>query len=73
MRRFPTLLATLVVLAASLFPSLAHALRIAPPAGPQRVIDADTVIVGKVIALEPQDVMVMNVTYRIAVVKVVRI
>jgi len=62
--------ATLVVVAASVFPTEARALLIAPPAGPQRVINANAVIVGKVIGLEPQDTTVMNVTYRIAVVKV---
>ena len=62
--------AALVVTAALVFPYAAYALVIAPPAGPQRVINADAVVVGKVVGIEPQDVMVMNVTYRVAVVKV---
>ena len=62
--------AALVVTAALVFPYAAYALVIAPPAGPQRVINADAVVVGKVVGIEPQDVMVTNVTYRVAVVKV---
>src|ERR1043166_3493275 len=69
MRRWHFVIAaTLIVLAGSV--SMARALVIAPPAGPARVINADAVIVGKVVGLEPQDVMVMNVTYRVAIVKV---
>jgi hypothetical protein len=41
-----------------------------PPAGPARVLNSDAVFVGKVVGLEPQDVQVMNVTYRIAVVQI---
>ena len=41
-----------------------------PPPGPARVANSDVVIVGKVDALEPQDVKVGNTNYRIAVVKI---
>ena len=41
-----------------------------PPAGPNRIAKADAVIVGKVDAIEPQDVKVGNTTYRIAVVSI---
>ena len=41
-----------------------------PPPGPARVANADAVIVGKVEAIEPQDIKVGNMTYRIAVVKI---
>jgi hypothetical protein len=41
-----------------------------PPPAATRIAKADAVIVGKVEALEPQDVMVGNVAYRIAVVKI---
>jgi hypothetical protein len=41
-----------------------------PPAGPNRIAKADAVIVGKVDAIEPQDVKVGNATYRIAVVRI---
>lgn len=41
-----------------------------PPPGAARIANADAVIVGKVEALEPQDVKVGNATYRIAVVKI---
>jgi hypothetical protein len=41
-----------------------------PPPGPARVANSDAVIVGKVEALEPQDRMIGNTKYRIAVVKI---
>jgi hypothetical protein len=41
-----------------------------PPPAATRIAKADAVIVGKVEALEPQDVMVGNIAYRIAVVKI---
>ena len=41
-----------------------------PPPGPARVANSDVVIVGKVDALEPQDVTVANTKYRIAVVRI---
>ena len=41
-----------------------------PPPGPARVATADAVIVGKVEAIEPQDVKVGNSTHRIAVVRI---
>jgi hypothetical protein len=41
-----------------------------PPPAATRIAKADAVIVGKVEALEPQDVMVGKVAYRIAVVKI---
>jgi hypothetical protein len=41
-----------------------------PPPGPARVANAAAVVVGKVEALEPQEVKVGTTTYRIAVVKV---
>jgi hypothetical protein len=41
-----------------------------PPPGPARAANSDAVIVGKVDALEPQDVEVGNTKYRIAVVKI---
>jgi hypothetical protein len=50
--------------------STALGLMIMPQPGPARVMNSDVVLVGKVTALEPQDVTVMNVKYRIAVVKV---
>src|SRR5438270_505326 len=62
--------ALLVGLAASTYHSQALALVIAPPPGPSRVVNSDMVIVGKVEGIEPQDVMVANVSYRIAIVKV---
>jgi hypothetical protein len=48
----------------------ARAMVIAPQPGPTRVVNSDAVIVGKVIALEPQDTMVDKLAYRIAVVQV---
>ena len=49
----------------------AHAGTIAmPPPGPARVANADAVIVGKVEAIEPQDMKVGTVSYRIAVVRI---
>ena len=42
----------------------------APPPGPARVANADLIVVGKVAALEPEDVMLDNLKYRIAVVEV---
>jgi hypothetical protein len=50
--------------------TLARAMLIAPQPGPNRVLNSDVVIVGKVTALEPEDKMVDNVTYRIAVLQV---
>src|SRR5262245_25589197 len=41
-----------------------------PPPGPARAANSDAVIVGKVEALEPQDVIVGNTKYRIAVVRI---
>jgi hypothetical protein len=41
-----------------------------PPSGPTRVAGADAVIVGRVDALEPEDVKAGNTTYRIAVVRI---
>jgi hypothetical protein len=41
-----------------------------PPPGPARIAKADAVIVGTVEALEPQDMKVGNMTYRIAVVRI---
>jgi len=41
-----------------------------PPPGPARAANSDAVIVGKVDALEPQDVIVGNTKYRIAVVRI---
>ena len=41
-----------------------------PPPGPARIAGADVVVVGKVEAIEPQDVKVGNTMYRIAVVKI---
>jgi hypothetical protein len=41
-----------------------------PPPGPARAANSDAVIVGKVEALEPQDVTVGNTKYRIAVVRI---
>ena len=61
---------TLTCLAVWACASIARAMVIMPQPGPQRVINSDVVIVGKVVALEPQDVMVDKVNYRIAVVKV---
>jgi hypothetical protein len=55
----------------------AYALIIAPPPGPVRIVQSDAVFVGKVIAIEPQDVDAKpfpgakeTVKYRIAVVSV---
>jgi hypothetical protein len=59
-----------MTLAVAAYPSSAKALAIMPAPGPQRVTNSDVIIVGKVVGIEPQDVMVMNVNYRIAVVKV---
>src|SRR5215469_14637216 len=50
--------------------STARAMVIMPQPGPTRVVNADAIVVGKVVALEPQDVTVDKVNYRIAVVKV---
>ena len=41
-----------------------------PPPGPARIAKADAVIVGKVEALEPQDVKVGDAMYRIAIVRI---
>jgi hypothetical protein len=41
-----------------------------PPPGPARVANADAVIVGNVVGLEPEDVTVDKTTYRIAVVRI---
>jgi hypothetical protein len=41
-----------------------------PPPGPNRVANADAVIVGKVEGIEPQDVKAGNVAYRVAVVRI---
>jgi hypothetical protein len=57
-------------LALALVASSALALAIAPPPGPARIASSDAVIVGKVVGIEPQDVKVDTVTYRIAVVQV---
>jgi hypothetical protein len=72
MKRLSRYLATtLTVLSLWASSSSAHAGTVAmPPPGPNRIADADAVIVGKVEALEPQDVKVGNATYRIAVVKI---
>jgi hypothetical protein len=50
--------------------STARAMLIMPQPGPARVVNSDAVIVGRVVALEPQDVKVDNAAYRIAIVKV---
>jgi len=50
--------------------STARALVAMPPPGPNRVAKSDAVIVGKVIAMEPQDRDVEQTKYRIAVVQV---
>lgn len=50
--------------------STARAMMIMPQPGPVRVVNSDAVIVGRVVALEPQDVKVDNVAYRIAIVKI---
>ncbi len=65
-RRNLLALSTLVVAAGS----AAAGVLVMPPPGPVRVAQSDAVIVGKVVALEPQDVQVMNTTYRVAVVQV---
>jgi hypothetical protein len=59
----------LTALAALAFPSSAGALVMMLP-GPNRVANADTVIVGRVAGIEPQDIVVGSATYRIAVVQV---
>src|SRR5262245_5282961 len=41
-----------------------------PPPGAARVANADAVLVGKVVSIEPQDVKVGNTNYRIAVVQI---
>jgi hypothetical protein len=59
-------------------PLAARAMLIRPPAGPGKLVQADTVVVGKVMGLEDQDVSATapfpgatnKVSYRIAVVKV---
>jgi hypothetical protein len=50
--------------------TFARAMLIAPQPGPNRVLNSDAVIIGKVTGLEPEDKMVDQVTYRIAVVQV---
>jgi hypothetical protein len=51
--------------------STAHAGVVAMPApGPVRVANSDAVIVGKVEGIEPEDVKLGNVTFRIAVVRI---
>jgi hypothetical protein len=65
MKRFSLSLAVFAIA------SIAHGGVVAiPPAGPARVANADAVIVGKVQAIEPQDVKAGTTTYRIAVVKI---
>src|SRR5437764_33548 len=64
-------LAALSVCMSAMTCASAHAGVIAiPPAGPNRIAKADAVIVGKVDAIEPQDVKMGNATYRIAVVRI---
>ncbi len=61
---------TVVCLSVWACTSIARAMVIMPQPGPTRVVNSDAVIIGKVVALEPQDVMVDKVNYRIAVVKI---
>jgi len=59
------------ILATAVAAGIVHAGTIAmPPPGPARVANADAVIVGKVEALEPQDMKVGTTNYRIAVVRI---
>lgn len=61
---------TLVCLSVWACTSIARAMMIMPQPGPARVVNSDAVVIGKVIALEPQDMTVDKVNYRIAVVKI---
>jgi hypothetical protein len=68
-RRILCCVAVAAGLALGVLPAPAGVL-VMPPPGPGRVMNSDAVVVGKVIGLEPQDVQVMNTSYRIAVVQV---
>ncbi|MBI2807672.1 MAG: hypothetical protein HYX68_22050 [Planctomycetes bacterium] len=69
--------AALLVAALALPPASVHALRVAPPPGPTRIVQSDAVFVGRVLQIEPIDVDAKpypasktTVKYRVAVVKV---
>ncbi len=62
------LVMTLVVLSAALAPAQSESA--APPTGPARAVQADAIVIGRVVALEDKDIRVNDVTYRIAIVKV---
>src|SRR5579862_8303890 len=69
MKRMTWFLATLTCV--SMFVAAVHAGMIPlPPPGPARVANADADIVGKVEAIEPQDIKAGTATYRIAIVRV---
>jgi hypothetical protein len=61
-----------IALACSFFyqPAVQAGVIAMPPPGPARIAKADAVIVGKVEAIEPTDVKVGSINYRIAVVRI---